>query len=89
MLEHQNLALAKQYFSSQQENESLREDNSGFSSKMQELESYCASYQTILQMIYTKINSIVSDFSRSVVCYLFFLVRSRVSLSGPITQHTY
>ena len=67
MLEHQNLALAKQYFGSQQENKSLRDDNSGLTCKMQELESYCASYQTILQMIYTKINSIVSDFSRSVV----------------------
>ena len=67
MLEHQNLALARQFFSSQQENESLQKDKSGFTAQIQELESACASYQSLLQMIYTRLNSIVSDFARSVV----------------------
>lgn len=67
MLEHQNLALAKQYFCSQQENDTLKQDNSSYTSQIQDLESYCMSYQSLLQMIYSRVNSIVSDFSRSVV----------------------
>lgn len=67
MLEHQNMALAKQYFSSQQENETLKQDNSSYYSQVQELQSYCVSYQNLLQMIYTRVNTIVRAFSSSVV----------------------
>lgn len=67
MLEHQNMALAKQYFSSQQENETLKQDSSSYYSQVQELQSYCVSYQNLLQMIYTRVNTIVRAFSSSVV----------------------
>lgn len=67
MLEHQNMALAKQYFSSQQENETLRQDSSGYYSQVQELQSFCVSYQNLLQMIYTRVNTIVRAFSSSLV----------------------
>ena len=67
MLEHQNMALAKQYFSSQQENETLKRDGSGYLSQVQELQSFCASYQNLLQMIYTRVNTIVRAFSDSLV----------------------
>ena len=67
MLEHQNMALAKQYFSSQQENETLKQDSNGYYSQVQELQSYCVSYQNLLQMIYTRVNTIVRAFSDSLV----------------------
>ncbi len=83
MLEHQNLALAKQYFCSQQENDTLKQDNSSYTSQIQDLESYCMSYQSLLQMIYSRVNSIVSDFSRSVVMNV-----AHSSYLGPIPCRT-
>ena len=83
MLEHQNLALAKQYFCSQQENDTLKQDNSSYTSQIQDLESYCMSYQSLLQMIYSRVNSIVSDFSCSVVMNV-----AHSSYLGPIPCRT-
>ena len=67
MLEHQNMALAKQYFSSQQENEILKQNSNGYYSQVQELQSYCVSYQILLKMIYTRVNTFVRAFSDSLV----------------------
>lgn len=59
MLEQQNKALAKQYFTSQEENKQLKIENERHCNQIQELQGDCDSYQLVIQNLYSRVMNIV------------------------------
>ena len=69
MLEQQNKALAKQYFTSQEENKQLKIENERHCNQIQELQGDCDSYQIVIQNLYSRIMDIINKSLTKLVDY--------------------
>lgn len=67
MLEQQNKALAKQYFSSIEEKKQLVIENQRHCDQISALQSNCDSYQGIIQNLYTRIMGIIQNSLKQLV----------------------
>ena len=64
MLEQQNVALSKQYFIISKENDALKAENSRHCSQLQDLQNDCLAYQSILQMLYTRLKALLHLYNK-------------------------
>lgn len=65
MLEQQNVALSKQYFIISKENDALKNENSRHCSQLQDLQNDCLAYQSILQMLYTRLKDLLQLYNKT------------------------
>lgn len=75
MLEQQNIALSKQYFIISKENDALKTENSRHCSQLQDLQNDCLAYQSILQMLYTRLKNLLQLYNKPDVNLLTMLSR--------------
>ena len=67
MLKQQNMALAKQYVIIKEENNQLHTANNRYCGELKEAQEDCYKYQTILQMLFSRVNQVISSCSGSTV----------------------
>lgn len=67
MLEQQNVALAKQYFIVSKENDVLKTEIARHCDQLQDLQNDCLTYQSVLQMLYTRVKDILKLYNSSLV----------------------
>ena len=73
MLEQQNIALSKQYFIISKENDALKTENSRHCSQLQDLQNDCLAYQSILQMLHTRLKALLQLYNKPDVLSLTML----------------
>lgn len=61
MLEQQNMALAKQYVSTLEDNKQLVVENERHCSQISDLQKSCDSYQAVIQNLYTRVMDIIKN----------------------------
>ncbi len=67
MLEQQNMALAKQYVIVKEENNQLHTANSRYCKELKEAQEDCYKYQTIIQMLFSRVNQVIASCTASAV----------------------
>ena len=67
MLEQQNVSLSKQYFILSKENDVLKTEIARHCDQLQDLQNDCLTYQSVLQMLYTRVKDIIKFYNSSLV----------------------